>query len=123
LYDNLKMWIDGQWVDAESGGTFATFNVTTGEALGYVPLAGQADVDKAVAAARKAFPIWSEKTPAERSAVLMKIAAAIRESLDDMAKLDALEHGLPYHIAKGRLWEPPAILKWRHTTVDPLSER
>ncbi|NLM21623.1 MAG: aldehyde dehydrogenase [Peptococcaceae bacterium] len=100
-YNDLKMWIDGQWVDAESGQTFATLNVTTGEELGRVPLAGQADVDKAVAAARKAFPIWSEKTPAERSAVLMKIAAAIKDSLDDLALLDALEHGLPVHIAKG----------------------
>ena len=47
-YGNLKMWINGAWVDAESGKTFATINVTTGEPLGTVPLADKADVDKSI---------------------------------------------------------------------------
>ena len=68
--ETFKMWIDGKWVDADSGKTFRTYNPATGEAVAEVPLAGLSDVDKAVAAARKAFPAWSKKTQAERSAVV-----------------------------------------------------
>lgn len=101
VYGNMKMWIDGNWVDAESGKTFATLNVTTGEALGTAPLADKADVDKAVAAARKAFPAWAEKPPTQRSAIVGRIADQIRKHAGEMAHLDALEHGLPEHIAIG----------------------
>lgn len=100
-YGEMKMWIGGQWVDAISGKTFTTKNVTTGEDLGSVPLADTADVDLAVAAAKAAFPVWSTKTGEERSKVLMKIAEEIRRRGDEIAELDALEHGLPKHIAIG----------------------
>lgn len=101
LYGNMKMWIGGEWVDAESGKTFATKNVTTGEELGTVPLADTVDVDKAVAAARAAFSVWSGKTGNQRSEVLAQIGALIKRRGKEMAHLDALEHGLPEHIAFG----------------------
>ena len=101
LYGNLKMWINGEWTDAESGKTFSTLNVTTGESLGTAPLADKADVDKAVAAASKAFPVWSELPPGRRSAVVAAIGEAIKRHAKEMAHLDALEHGLPEHIAIG----------------------
>lgn len=99
--ESLKMWIGGQWVDAESGKTFSTYNPATGEDLGKVPLADKADVDKAVKAAREAFPIWSNKTQMERSAIMIKIGDAIRAHADEFAMLDTLEHGLPTPMAKG----------------------
>jgi len=101
IYGNMKMWIDGEWVGAVSGKTFETVNVTTGEPLGTVPLADKADVDKAVAAARRAFPVWSEKTPQQRSVIVAAIGEAIKRHAREMAHLDALEHGLPEHIAIG----------------------
>lgn len=101
VYGNLKMWIGGEWVDAESGKTFATVNVTTGEALGTAPLADKADVDKAVAAARAAFPVWSELPPGRRSGIVAAIGEAIKKHAKELAHLDALEHGLPEHIAIG----------------------
>jgi acyl-CoA reductase-like NAD-dependent aldehyde dehydrogenase len=101
VYGNLKMWIGGEWVDAVSGKTFSTVNVTTGEALGTVPLADKADVDKAVAAARAAFPVWSELPPTKRSAIVASIGDAIKRHAKEMAQLDALEHGLPPQIAFG----------------------
>ena len=88
-----RMWIDGTWVDADSGKTFNTHNPATGEAVAEVPLAGLSDMDKAVAAARKAFPSWSRKPQAERSAVVAKIAAAVREHRNELARLEVLEHG------------------------------
>jgi acyl-CoA reductase-like NAD-dependent aldehyde dehydrogenase len=101
VYGNMKMWIGGEWVDAESGKTFSTVNVTTGEPLGTAPLADKADVDKAVAAARNAFPAWAELPPARRSAIVASIGENIKKHAKEMAHLDALEHGLPEHIAIG----------------------
>jgi betaine-aldehyde dehydrogenase len=100
---NYKMWIGGEWVNAESGKTFATFNPTTGEEIAQIPLAGTADIDTAVEAARKAYPTWSRKTQAERSAVLNKIAAAIRENAEEFVRLETLEHGTPVKDAKNNV--------------------
>jgi acyl-CoA reductase-like NAD-dependent aldehyde dehydrogenase len=73
-----KMLINGKWIDADSGDTFVTVNPATAENLARVPLAGDSDVDKAVQAARGAFPAWSKLKQAERSKILNKVAAAIR---------------------------------------------
>jgi len=91
--DTYKMWIDSRWVDADSGKTFRTYNPATGEVVAEVPLAGSSDVDKAVAAARRAFPAWSKKSQAERSAVVHRIAEACRAHADELAQLEVLEHG------------------------------
>jgi len=64
---HYKMWIMGKWVEAESGRRYTVFNPATEEEIAQVPLGGTGDVDKAVDAARKAFPLWSEKPQAERS--------------------------------------------------------
>ncbi|MBN1188466.1 MAG: aldehyde dehydrogenase [Dehalococcoidales bacterium] len=90
-----KLWIGGQFVDTDSGQTFATHNPTTGEEISRIPLAGKSDVDKAVAAARKAYPAWSKKTQGERSAIVAKIAQAIRDNTGELARLEVLEHGTP----------------------------
>lgn len=95
-----RMWIGGEWVAAESGRTFATLNPATGEPVGEVPLAAQADVDRAVAAARAAFPAWSRTPQAERSRRLMQFAARIRGEADAIARLECLEHGTPLADAK-----------------------
>ncbi|MCL2200433.1 MAG: aldehyde dehydrogenase family protein [Oscillospiraceae bacterium] len=103
IYGNMKMWINGEWVNAESGKTFAVKNVTTGEDLGTVPLAGKADVDKAVAAARAAFPVWSGRTANQRSDLLLKMGEKLRNEFGkkEVPPLSAMEHGLPAHLAFG----------------------
>jgi acyl-CoA reductase-like NAD-dependent aldehyde dehydrogenase len=90
-----KMWIDGKWVDAESGKTYPVFNPATEEIIAQLPFGGKADVDKAVEAARRAFPIWSKKPQAERSLIAMKIAALIRENAKELGRIDTLDHGTP----------------------------
>lgn len=87
----LKMFIGGEWVDALSGRTFTTLNPSTGEEIGRVPLADAADVDRAVKAARAAFPAWSKKTQAERSKILVRIAALIREHAEELALMEGME--------------------------------
>ncbi len=92
----MKMWIGGNWVDADSGRTFPVFNPSTGEEIGQAPLGGPSDVDKAVKAARKAFPIWSRTVQAERSKAVGKLALLMRERAEEIARLEMLEHGSPY---------------------------
>jgi acyl-CoA reductase-like NAD-dependent aldehyde dehydrogenase len=91
--EKFKMWIGGQWVDADSGKTFRTYNPANGEVVSEVPLGGKSDLDKAVAAARKAFPTWSRKTQEERSAVVSRIAAALKEHKEELIRLEIMEHG------------------------------
>jgi len=90
-----KMWIGGKWVAAESGKTYPVFNPANGMEIAQLPLGGKADVDKAVDAARKAFPIWSKKAQAERSQVAMKIAALLRDNAKELGMIDTLDHGTP----------------------------
>jgi acyl-CoA reductase-like NAD-dependent aldehyde dehydrogenase len=93
------MWIGGEWVDATSGETYKVFNPATEEEIAKVPLSGKADVDKAVAAARKAFPVWSKKTQHERSEILNQIAVSLRRHTQELAQLEVLDHGAPKRLA------------------------
>lgn len=91
--ETYGMWIGGEWVDADSGETFRTYNPANGEVVAEVPLAGLSDVDKAVAAAREAQEAWAEKSQAERSAWVLKIANAVKDHAEELARLEILEHG------------------------------
>jgi betaine-aldehyde dehydrogenase len=95
-----KMLIDGKWVNAESDRTYAVLNPATEEEIARVALGGKADVDKAVAAARKAFPLWSQKTQEERTKILRPFVADIKKYLPELAKIDVLDHGTPFKISQ-----------------------
>src|SRR3954468_2561945 len=95
----LKNFIDGALVDAE-GDAEAVLNPATGEELARAPLSTQADVDRAVAAARRAFDGWSRTTPGERQAVLLKLADVIEDSADELAGLEARNAGKPLQAFK-----------------------
>jgi acyl-CoA reductase-like NAD-dependent aldehyde dehydrogenase len=97
--ESNKMWIGGKWVSPESGKTFPTFNPTTGEEIAQIPLAGKTEVDLAVSAARKAFPVWSQKMQTERSRFMNRIAEAIRKNAAEFTRLETLEHGSVREIA------------------------
>jgi len=90
-----KMWIGGKWLEAESSRTYPVFNPATEAEIAQVPLGGQSDVDKAVAATRKAFPVWSEKPQSERSQIALKIAALLRDNAEELGRLDTIDHGSP----------------------------
>jgi betaine-aldehyde dehydrogenase len=96
---SYKMWIGGKWLDAVSGETYKTLNPATEEAIGTVPMGDKRDVDIAVEAARKAFPIWSHKSVEERSMILNKINALIQKRLQEFIDIDILGHGTPFHMA------------------------
>jgi acyl-CoA reductase-like NAD-dependent aldehyde dehydrogenase len=95
------MYIDGKWVDAKSGRTFATVNPSTGEELGRVPCAGKEDVDAAVQAAKAALPGWSKTTQSDRAKALLRLAAKVKEHSQELIGLEVNEHGTPVMLARG----------------------
>ena len=89
-----KMLIDGQWVDALSGKRFESRNPATGELLATIAEGDKADIDRAVAAARKAFDgPWSAFTPYERQRLLLKFGDLVEQHFDELSTLDTARHG------------------------------
>ena len=78
-YPNTQLFINGQWCDAEAGRTLAVFNPATGTEIGRLAHAGIPDLERAAQAAHKGFEIWRDTPANERSAVLRKAAALMRE--------------------------------------------
>jgi aldehyde dehydrogenase (NAD+) len=91
-----QMLIDGQWRDAASGKRFETFNPATGELLATVAEGDAEDINRAVAAARRAFDgPWSKVKPYERQALLLKLADLVEKHFDELAALDTVDMGAP----------------------------
>ncbi len=91
-----QLFIDGQWVDAESGKTFTTPNPATGQTLAEVAEADKADIDKAVAAARKAYEgKWSKLSARDRGRLLYKLSLLIEQHASELAALETADNGKP----------------------------
>ena len=84
-----QMLIDGEWVDGEGGKTFESVNPATGDVWAEIPEASEADVNRAVEAAHRAFieGPWSKTTPSERGRALRKLADLLAESSERQAKI------------------------------------
>jgi 1-pyrroline dehydrogenase len=95
--------IGGDWVDSAGGETMEVLNPATGEVIAEVPAATADDVDRAVQAAKKALVEWRETTPAERSELLLELAAAIDEHTDELAELESRNVGKPLSYAKDEM--------------------
>ncbi|MGZ5309386.1 MAG: gamma-aminobutyraldehyde dehydrogenase [Solirubrobacterales bacterium] len=91
----LKNMIGGKFTDAAEGETEDILNPATGEVIAHAPLSTEKDVDKAVKAARKAFETWQNTTPAERSALLLKLADAFEERAEEITDLETMDAGKP----------------------------
>jgi betaine-aldehyde dehydrogenase len=107
----LQNFIDGEFVAAADGQTSSIINPATGEEIAQAADSGTQDVDRAVAAAKRAFDSWGSTTPATRSAALLALADAIEEHGDEIAEIEARNAGKPLQAVKDD--EIPAI-------VDPL---
>jgi betaine-aldehyde dehydrogenase len=91
----VQNFIDGQFVDPAEGETEPVLNPATGETIAEAPLSSREDVDRAVNAARKAFPEWAAQTPGERALALLKLADTIEEHADELAELESDNAGKP----------------------------
>jgi aldehyde dehydrogenase (NAD+) len=91
-----RLLIDGQWVEAASGKTFASINPATGEVLATVAEGDAEDIDRAVAAARRAFDgPWSKIKPFERQLMLLRLADLVERHFEELSMLDTLDMGAP----------------------------
>ena len=96
----LRNFIDGQSAEAADGRTEPVLNPATGQEIAQAPLSSAEDVDRAVAAARRAFPGWRDKTPGERSLALLRLADAVEARADEFAELEAVNAGKPIEAVK-----------------------
>ncbi|AMV44989.1 aldehyde dehydrogenase family protein [Paraburkholderia caribensis] len=90
-----QLFIDGRFVPSLSGETLATLNPHDNSVIAEVAMANHADVDRAVAAAKAAFPKWSKMAGAERGRLLLKLADAIEANADRLARLESIDTGHP----------------------------
>ncbi len=99
MREQLNFYIDGKWVAPAKPHSHDVINPANEEPVGRISLGSAADVDKAVAAARKAFESWSQTSVDERKAVLDKIIAVYQRRLPEMAEVISLEMGAPLQMA------------------------
>src|ERR1700704_1693289 len=100
-YDNRQFYIDGAWVDPVVPKEFKVINPATETVAGVISMGSAKDVDRAVAAARRAFDSYSRTTPAERLALMERILAAYKAHYDEIAQAISTEMGAPITLAKG----------------------
>jgi acyl-CoA reductase-like NAD-dependent aldehyde dehydrogenase len=97
-----ELYIAGRWQAALSGETFEVVDPSNARVFARAASGGEADIDIAVKAARKAFesPPWSSMPPAQRARLLLKLADLIEANADELALLETLDNGMPFRMAK-----------------------
>src|SRR5580765_5938905 len=107
-----QCYINGKWVDADSGKTIDVNNPATGEILGTVPNLGAAETRRAIEAANAAWPAWRKKTAKERANILRKWFNLMMENQEDLAVLMTAEQGKPLAEAKGEIAYGASFVEW-----------
>jgi len=105
-------YVDGAWVDADSGATFPVLDPATGTTLASVPRLGRDETRRAIEAAARALPDWRARTAKERAAVLRQFSDLMLEHLDDLAALLTAEQGKPLAEARTEIAYAASFLEW-----------
>ena len=109
---NYKMYINGEWIEAQGQKRLEVINPATGEVLGTVPKGGKEEAKNAIQAAHEAFPSWSSLTAASRSAYLKKVYELMIAHQDETAQIMTLEQGKPLAEAKGEVLYAASFMEW-----------
>ena len=116
-----KMYIDGQWVDADSGETFETVNPFTGKPWATAPLAGPADVRKAVDAARRALSgPWASMSAAQRGSLIRRLGELIEPHADELARIETIDNGKVIRETRGQMAGLPATYEFFAGAADKI---
>jgi succinate-semialdehyde dehydrogenase/glutarate-semialdehyde dehydrogenase len=107
-----QCYIDGAWVDAESGDTIDVTNPATGEVLGTIPKLGAKETRRAIEAAERAWPAWRAKTAKERANILRKWFDLMMANQADLAVLMTLEQGKPLAESCGEIAYGAGFVEW-----------
>jgi succinate-semialdehyde dehydrogenase/glutarate-semialdehyde dehydrogenase len=111
-YDDLFLFIDGQWIGSSARETKAVINPATEAKIGELPMATVEDLSRAIHAAHRAFQMWRAVAPLERSAILRRGAAIMRERLEAIAAQMTLEQGKPLAEARRELLQSAEVFEW-----------
>jgi len=107
-----QCYIDGLWLDADSGQTTAVKNPATGATIGSIPTMGADETRRAIAAANAAWPAWRKKSAKERAALLRKWNDLMLENADDLALIMTAEQGKPLAESKGEIAYAASFIEW-----------
>lgn len=99
----LQLHIDGEWIDVGDRDVHQVVNPATGETISDLPKATKADLDRALDAAGRAFPVWRDTPVADRAAILHKAADLMRERAPEIGRLMTAEQGKPVGQATGEV--------------------
>lgn len=109
---DLQLFIDGSWRAGEGRDSFQVVNPATAQTIAELPLATEADLDEALAAARRAWPEWRATEVDKRGAILRKAAKLLRERADAIAQTLTQEQGKPIAEAKGEVFGAAQLFDW-----------
>src|ERR1700679_3195147 len=112
MYPDVQLFIDGAWTDAAAGRKLVVINPATGEPVGNVAHAERADLDRALEAADKGFPLWRKVSAYDRSKVMRKAAELLRSRADTIAPYLTQEQGKPLPEAKGEVMAGADVIDW-----------
>ena len=107
-----QCYINGQWLNADSGCTIAVSNPATGETIGSVPDMGAVEAERAVAAAQTALPAWRALTAKQRSQILRRWFDLMMEAQEELATLLTQEQGKPLAEARGEIAYGASYIEW-----------
>ena len=105
-------FINGEWVQADSGAMIDVVNPASGERIGGVPKSGKSETRRAIEAAEDAFHAWKKTSALHRSQMLRKLHDAIMDNQDELAELLTMEQGKPLAEAKGEVGMSAAYVLW-----------
>jgi succinate-semialdehyde dehydrogenase/glutarate-semialdehyde dehydrogenase len=105
-------YIDGKWVQADSGRTIVVKNPATGEAIGEVPALGAAETRRAIEAANRAQSTWRAMLAKDRAAILRKVNDLMLANADDLAVIMTAEQGKPLSESKGEIAYAASFIEW-----------
>lgn len=107
-----QCYINGEWLDADQGGTIAVTNPATGALIAHVPNMGKAETERAIAAAAEAFKSWKKKSAKERATILRKWFDLIMANQEDLAVILTCEQGKPLAEARGEIAYGASYIEW-----------
>jgi succinate-semialdehyde dehydrogenase/glutarate-semialdehyde dehydrogenase len=112
MYTELGLYIDGKWINGNSRKTEDVLNPATGKPIAQLPHATTADLDAALAAAKKGFALWRATSPYDRAKIMHKAADLIRERYDSISKILVQEQGKIYPEARAEVTTSADIIDW-----------
>ncbi|MDM5338547.1 NAD-dependent succinate-semialdehyde dehydrogenase [Fictibacillus enclensis] len=111
-FEQMKMFIDGEWKDAENTNTISVVNPSTGKTIGQIPNGGRSETRNAIEAAERAFKMWSNLTANERGDYLLKLRDLMHDNKQQLAEIMSMEMGKPFSEGQGEVVYAASFLAW-----------